>query len=107
MEIAFVVLLAIIVQLYHHLSNLRVELNAAEEDNTCSVTLHWLSLISAFSHNVVKSAHPLLLHSNSVFKLNGKYSRSSMGARAPRGASKATKCDGNEGAVGNWFLLRG
>lgn len=53
------------------------------------------------------SAHLLLLHSISVFKLNGKYSRSSMGAGAPRGASKATKCDGNEGAVGNWFLLRG
>lgn len=53
------------------------------------------------------SAHLLLLHSISVFKLNGKYSRSSMGAGAPRGASKATKCDRNEGAVGNWFLLRG
>lgn len=31
-----------------------------------------------------------------------------MGASGPPGGvSKSTKCDRNEGAVGDWFLLRG
>ena len=48
-EIAFVVLLVIVAQLCYHLSNLRAELNTAEKENTYSVTLHRLNLISVFS----------------------------------------------------------
>lgn len=48
-EIAFVVLLVIVIQLCYHLSNLRVELNTAERENTVSVMQHWLNLISPFS----------------------------------------------------------
>ena len=47
-EIAFVVFLVIVVQLCYHLSNLRVQLNTAEKENTCLVMQHRLGLISLF-----------------------------------------------------------
>lgn len=39
-EVAFVVLLVIVAQLCYHLSNLRIQQNSAENENTCSVTQH-------------------------------------------------------------------
>lgn len=111
MEIAFGVLRVIGVRLRYHLSNLEVQLNTAEKENVCSVTLHQLSLISVFSCIVAKSAWPL---SNSVFfflysDVNGIVNIAATPGvpRPPGGVSKATKCDRNEGALGDWFLLRG
>lgn len=88
-------------QLCCHLSNFRVELNTAEKEDTYSVTPHWLNQISKVcSASYQVSFFFSYQDANGIVNIAGPL----------RGTGAPWRCkqgDRYEGAVGDWFLLRG
>lgn len=111
-EIAFVVLLAIIVRFCYHLSNLSFRLNTAEKANARSVTLRRTSLIPVFPciyRSVICSAsRPSFAFGLQNVNWMVNIAGSPRVPGPPGGVSKeATRSNRNEGAVGDWVLQRG